>query len=432
MTTAPTTRRPRKPVLRDRPAWQENWTVDCPGALPAGADRDQQNEAWDNAGFGRMGDIVDALTDGREIPRPDGVSVASYQAVLDHVRGVMAQWAAAEGKRLPAGTPAVISAGWSATGHYIDNGRSACGAVKGSTMPLSAVEPDQPCERCLEIREAAGMDEIAENADLDDKLDAALKAGDDQAAPPFDPAVVHCSTCNRPATCHGTYEGVTGYGCDVCCGHGNEDGQCRPTAKLQSAPPISAAPAAQLPAADKISQPDIPPVVGRKKRSDAGKPRKPKPKPAPLTAATLVGDIVTRGADRLVLSEVEIEDVDDCIFARMLRPVWWSGLFAELTPTGGDALLKAMDAVEAQTKSAGQPPAAPPLVAVAAPGEEKPKPTEPVLAPTVPDDMAIILFISDLKGFDQAVEDAAANLKQAKERRARCAIAGPAVYMQRG
>ena len=35
-----------------------------------------------------------------------------------------------------------------------------------------------------------------------------------------------CSTCGKPATCHGTYEGITGYGCDDCCGHGCEDGRC--------------------------------------------------------------------------------------------------------------------------------------------------------------------------------------------------------------
>lgn len=37
-----------------------------------------------------------------------------------------------------------------------------------------------------------------------------------------------CSTCGEPATCHGTYEGFTGFGCDVCCGHGCEDGHCEP------------------------------------------------------------------------------------------------------------------------------------------------------------------------------------------------------------
>lgn len=37
-----------------------------------------------------------------------------------------------------------------------------------------------------------------------------------------------CTTCGKPATCHGTYEGITGYGCDDCCGHGCEDGDCEP------------------------------------------------------------------------------------------------------------------------------------------------------------------------------------------------------------
>lgn len=37
-----------------------------------------------------------------------------------------------------------------------------------------------------------------------------------------------CQSCERPATCFGTYEDITGYGCDECCGHGNEDGECEP------------------------------------------------------------------------------------------------------------------------------------------------------------------------------------------------------------
>ena len=38
-----------------------------------------------------------------------------------------------------------------------------------------------------------------------------------------------CFWCQAPATCHGTYEGHTGYACDECCGHGCEDGWCEPT-----------------------------------------------------------------------------------------------------------------------------------------------------------------------------------------------------------
>src|SRR5687768_4633652 len=37
-----------------------------------------------------------------------------------------------------------------------------------------------------------------------------------------------CESCGAPATCYGKYEGVSGYGCDTCCGHGNEDGFCDP------------------------------------------------------------------------------------------------------------------------------------------------------------------------------------------------------------
>ncbi len=37
-----------------------------------------------------------------------------------------------------------------------------------------------------------------------------------------------CTSCGAPATCHGVYEGQAGYGCDTCCGHGDEDGWCKP------------------------------------------------------------------------------------------------------------------------------------------------------------------------------------------------------------
>jgi hypothetical protein len=41
-----------------------------------------------------------------------------------------------------------------------------------------------------------------------------------------------CSCCGKPATCLGAYEGATEktYACDDCCGHGNEDGHCKPVA----------------------------------------------------------------------------------------------------------------------------------------------------------------------------------------------------------
>ena len=37
-----------------------------------------------------------------------------------------------------------------------------------------------------------------------------------------------CSRCNNSATCIGRYEsdGPLEFGCDDCCGHGNEDGFC--------------------------------------------------------------------------------------------------------------------------------------------------------------------------------------------------------------
>lgn len=44
----------------------------------------------------------------------------------------------------------------------------------------------------------------------------------------IEPLEPTCRTCGQPATCYGTYEGHTGYGCDDCCGHGCEDGHCEP------------------------------------------------------------------------------------------------------------------------------------------------------------------------------------------------------------
>ena len=41
----------------------------------------------------------------------------------------------------------------------------------------------------------------------------------------------HSCECGKQATCFGAYEGgPEAYGCDDCCGHGNEDGYCEPVA----------------------------------------------------------------------------------------------------------------------------------------------------------------------------------------------------------
>lgn len=38
-----------------------------------------------------------------------------------------------------------------------------------------------------------------------------------------------CRECGKPATCYGEYEMCgEAYACDDCCGHGNEDGWCKP------------------------------------------------------------------------------------------------------------------------------------------------------------------------------------------------------------
>jgi hypothetical protein len=54
--------------------------------------------------------------------------------------------------------------------------------------------------------------------------------GDEVASGEADAAPV-CAHCGKPATCIGEYETCTGDeqpACDDCCGHGNEDGHCRP------------------------------------------------------------------------------------------------------------------------------------------------------------------------------------------------------------
>lgn len=38
--------------------------------------------------------------------------------------------------------------------------------------------------------------------------------------------ITTCGNCDNEATCFGFYEGIEGFGCDDCCGHGCEDGYC--------------------------------------------------------------------------------------------------------------------------------------------------------------------------------------------------------------
>ena len=44
-----------------------------------------------------------------------------------------------------------------------------------------------------------------------------------------------CVYCAAPATCLGRAEGqeTDTYGCDECCGHGNEDGRCVPILAIE-------------------------------------------------------------------------------------------------------------------------------------------------------------------------------------------------------
>ncbi len=57
-----------------------------------------------------------------------------------------------------------------------------------------------------------------------------------------------CGCCERAATCVGAYEGsLIDFACDECCGHGNEDGWCRPL-------PRGAGPAAVAKAREALSK----------------------------------------------------------------------------------------------------------------------------------------------------------------------------------
>lgn len=46
-----------------------------------------------------------------------------------------------------------------------------------------------------------------------------------------------CAHCGEPAICFGVYEDSTqpaARACDSCCGHGNEDGWCKPIASCET------------------------------------------------------------------------------------------------------------------------------------------------------------------------------------------------------
>lgn len=46
-----------------------------------------------------------------------------------------------------------------------------------------------------------------------------------------------CRECGKPATCYGNYEMCgEAYACDDCCGHGNEDGWCKPVLAPPNSP----------------------------------------------------------------------------------------------------------------------------------------------------------------------------------------------------
>ena len=75
-----------------------------------------------------------------------------------------------------------------------------------------------------------------------DELDALLASLREAGAEPTEQPK-KCYSCGKPATCIGSYEGHDvdpQASCDDCCGHGNEDGYCKPIGEATGdpAPPV--------------------------------------------------------------------------------------------------------------------------------------------------------------------------------------------------
>lgn len=86
-------------------------------------------------------------------------------------------------------------------------------------------------QRNLQAGLAVAADE-PEGGYFDDMDTDEVRAG--HVAEVDEDAPVYCHICGAPATCFGTYEGRSGFACDVCCGHGCEDGSCKP---IDAVPP---------------------------------------------------------------------------------------------------------------------------------------------------------------------------------------------------
>jgi hypothetical protein len=65
---------------------------------------------------------------------------------------------------------------------------------------------------------------------VEDHLQPRIKAFNGGSVVRLQPHVLTCHVCGRPAVCIGRYDMDDAYrpACDTCCGHGNEDGWCRP------------------------------------------------------------------------------------------------------------------------------------------------------------------------------------------------------------
>lgn len=96
------------------------------------------------------------------------------------------------------------------------------GAAAGRDAAISDLAAEREKVAALELNDDGLRRSIAKKAGfikhIQAQRDAAIKR-----AP-------KCSVCGKPATCLGRYEGhgPWRWACDDCCGHGNEDGECRP------------------------------------------------------------------------------------------------------------------------------------------------------------------------------------------------------------
>ncbi len=98
--------------------------------------------------------------------------------------------------------------------------------LRGHAARFAEVTGDEPAFEVIAacaIAICANLDETADRLDL-------LIAERDVLRSQLATGLRVCLHCGSAATCFGRYEGHgdVAFGCDTCCGHGNEDGWCKP------------------------------------------------------------------------------------------------------------------------------------------------------------------------------------------------------------